>query len=151
MEALPLSDVQRKVSDGRGSPYRAKQAKEDAQKANRLGEILRNPMPRAGWHKINPYQDDDFADAESEYHRDTEQEPPVSGTVKFRVGDKWHLYDLARPHLRRALELDRPLGHRSAQATYLAALLHADELHREHLAAAMPALLEILEQITPFN
>lgn len=106
-------------------------------------------MHRAGWHKINPYVDDDFADAEAEYRRETDQEPPVFGTVKLKIGGRWCLYDKIRPHLRAALELSKPRGRRSAPAIYLAALLHADELHREHVAAATPALLDILEQITP--
>jgi hypothetical protein len=116
-----------------------------------LARALRSNMARAGWHKIDAYQDDDFAEAESQYRKDTEQEMPVHGTVKFRIGDKWYLYDLARPHLRRALELHKPKGQRSLSAQYLAALLQADEFHREHLAEATPALLEILEEITPYN
>ena len=103
-----------------------------------LAIALRSNMPRAGWHKINPYVEDDYAEAEAEYRRETGLEPPVFGTAKFKVGNHWYLFDSARPHLRRALELDRPRGKRSAQAAYLAALLHADELHREHLAEAAP-------------
>ena len=108
-------------------------------------------MPRAGWSRIDAYRDDDYAEAESQYKRDTEQEPPVFGTCKFRIGDRWYLFDTARPALRRALELHLPKGRRSLQAQYLASLLYADELHREHVTDAMPRLLELLEEIKPFN
>lgn len=116
-----------------------------------LARALRSNMGSAGWHKIDAYQDDDFAAAESQYRRDTEQESPVNGTAQFRLDGKQYLFDLTRPHLRAALELHLPPGKRSKPAQYLAALLHCDELHREHLVEATPALLQILEQIRPFN
>lgn len=106
-------------------------------------------MQRAGWHKIDPYQEDSYAEAESQYRRETEQEPPVFGTVKLRIGQHWFMFDHIRPHLRDALELHKPKGKRSLGAQYLAALLHSDELHREHLVEATPKLLEIMEQVKP--
>lgn len=106
-------------------------------------------MTRAGWHKVNAFQDDDYAEAEGQYRRETEQEPPVFGTVKLRIGRHWYMYDHVRGPLREALELHKPKGKRSLGAQYLAALLHSDELHREHLVEATPKLLEIMEQIKP--
>lgn len=119
--------------------------------ATGLAIALRSDMMRAGWSRIDGLRDDDFERAESQYREDTEQEPPVFGTVKFRMGEKWYLFDTTRPALRRALELHKPKGKRSLQAQYLASLLHADELHREHVTDAMPKLLELLQEIKPFN
>lgn len=108
-------------------------------------------MPRAGWARINPWVEDDFEAAEAEYRRAQDAEPPVHGTVQFRVGRHWYLFDQARPFVRAALELNLPKHRRSQAAVWLEVALRADTLDDYALFQAQDKALWILEQLRPLN
>lgn len=123
--------------------------KDDDRIAQALAKALRGHMPRAGHIKVNPDITDAYEQAEAEYRREQGQEPPVFAIAKFRVLDRWYLYDEVRPHLRAALELHIPKGKRSTGAQWLQVVLHNDGLDDYALFRARDTLLELHSKINP--
>lgn len=124
----------------------------DKARALDLVHAIRGEMSRYGYAPINPYATDEYERAQAEYRREYDIEPPVFATSKLRLRGRWYLWDGVRVHLRAALELHRTEPDRSAQAVSLSELLyrhHLDDAIPQNLAAATPALLDILEQIKP--
>lgn len=60
-----------------------------------------------------------------------------------RVGSRQMPWSAIQPHLRAALELDRPERQRSAEARYLAEFLHAERPSHLHYILAKPRLWQI--------
>lgn len=126
-------------------------SKYDARIAEALAHALRGHMPRAGHVKVNPDISDAFEQAQAEYRREQELEPPVFAIAKFRVMAHWFMWDEARLHLRTALELHLPKGKRSTGAQWLAVVLHNDELDDYALFRARDTLVELYGKLKPFN
>ena len=115
-------------------------------------KALRGHMTKAGQVRVNPWVSDEYEQAEREYRDAQEFDAPIYATAKFRIGAHWYLYDVARPVIRRALELGVRQSKRSSAAIYLEAALQGDEFpDRWRLRQATPKLLEIHGQLTPLN
>lgn len=120
-----------------------------ARLARAVAKGLRSYMPPLGPTRINPWLTDDFEAAEREYWAAQDREPPIHGTAKFRILNDWYSYDLARPVVRRALELHLRRSRRSNEAVWLENVLQKDEVDRRDFEAAQSKLLEIYEQLRP--